>query len=136
MNVQSTIQTLRPYAPLLLRLAFAYELYDAAGHTALHPAEGVPGYAEWLKSLGFPFPLVSAALSAYAEFIGAILMVLGYKTRWAAVVLLINFSLAILVGHVAIGDTYKNAMPAINLFAMSVFLLLNGPGKPSIDEGL
>ncbi|WP_051041064.1 DoxX family protein [Fibrisoma limi] len=136
MNIASTLHKLRPYAPFLLRLAFAYELYDVAGHTALHPTEGVPGYAEWLKSLGFPFPLVSAALSAYAEFLGAILMVLGFKTRWAALALLINFSLAILVAHVAIGDTYKNAMPAINLFAMSVFLLLNGPGKPSIDEGL
>ncbi|GAA4421192.1 hypothetical protein GCM10023187_56930 [Nibrella viscosa] len=127
---------LRPYAPFLLRLAFGYELFDVAGHTALHPAEGIPGYAEWLKSLGFPFPLVSAALSAYAEFIGAILMVIGFKTRWAGAVLAINFAFAILMGHIAIGDTYKNAFPAINLFAMSIFLLLNGPGKPSIDEGV
>lgn len=129
------MQRLRPYAPFLLRLAFGYELYNAAGHTALHPAEGIPGYAEWLKSLGFPFPIVSAALSAYAEFIGAVLMLLGFKTRWAAVILAINFTFALLFGHLAIGDTYQNSFPAINLFAMSIFLLLNGPGKPSIDEG-
>lgn len=126
----------RDYAPFLLRLAFAYELFDAAGHTALHPAEGIPGYAGWLWELGFPFPVVSAILSAYTEFFGALLMVLGWKTRWAALLLAINFVLAIGVGHIAIGDTYKNTFPAINLLAMSVFLLLNGPGKPSIDEGL
>jgi len=126
----------RAYAPLLLRLAFAYQLYDAAGHTALHPAEGLPGYGQWLASLGFPFPVFSAALSAYTEFFGAILMVLGLWTRGAALLLLVNFTLAVIVGHLATGDTYKNTMPALNLLAMSVFLLLNGPGKPSVDEGL
>ncbi|GAA4447969.1 hypothetical protein GCM10023189_05100 [Nibrella saemangeumensis] len=130
------MQRLRPYAPFLLRLAFGYELYDAAGHTALHPTEGLPGYAEWLKSLGFPFPIVSATLSAYAEFVGAILIVIGFKTRWAGAILAINFAFALLFGHLAIGDTYKNTFPALNLFAMSIFLLLNGPGKPSVDEGL
>ncbi|GAB3905428.1 hypothetical protein GCM10028803_36280 [Larkinella knui] len=135
-DLLSRLNRLRPYAPLLLRLAFGYELIDAAGHTALHPSEGIPGYSDWLKSLGFPFPLLSATLSAYAEFLGAILMIIGLWTRWAAFFLLINFGFAVFMGHVAIQDTYKNAFPAINLLAMSVFLLLNGPGKPSIDEGL
>ncbi|MBC3786749.1 DoxX family protein [Spirosoma utsteinense] len=132
----TSLDRFRDYAPFLLRLAFAYELFDAAGHTALHPADGIPGYASWLQELGFPFPVFSALLSAYTEFFGALLMALGWKTRWAALLLAINFILAIAVGHVAIADTYKNTFPAINLLAMSFFLLLNGPGKPSIDEGL
>jgi putative oxidoreductase len=135
-NVLASLDRFRDYAPFLLRLAFAYELFDAAGHTALHPAEGIPGYASWLKDLGFPLPTVSAVLSAYTEFFGAILMVIGWKTRWAAVFLAINFILAIAVAHLATADTYKNSFPAINLLAMSIFLLLNGPGKPSIDKGL
>ncbi|WP_080241066.1 DoxX family protein [Spirosoma rigui] len=126
----------RAYAPFLLRLAFACELFDAAGHTALHPAEGIPGYASWLTDLGFPFPTLSAVLSAYTEFLGALLMVIGWKTRWAALFLTINFMLAVVVAHLATADTYKNSFPAINLLAMSIFLLLNGSGKPSIDEGL
>ncbi|AQG78762.1 DoxX family protein [Spirosoma montaniterrae] len=125
----------RAYAPFLLRLAFGYQLYDAAGHTALHPTDGIPGYADWLRSLGFPLPILSATLSAYTEFLGAVLMIIGWKTRWAALFLAINFMLAIIVGHIAIADTYKNTFPSINLLAMSIFLLLNGPGKPSIDEG-
>jgi putative oxidoreductase len=126
----------RDYAPFLLRLAFAYELFDAAGHTALHPADGIPGYASWLNDLGFPLPTVGAVLSAYTEFFGALLMVVGWKTRWAALFLTINFVLAVAVAHIATADTYKNSFPAVNLLAMSIFLLLNGPGKPSIDEGL
>ena len=126
----------RPYAPLLLRLLCAYKLYDAAGHTALHPTEGITGYADWLKSLGFPLPMASAILSAYTEFIGAILILLGWKTRWTGLALAINFLLAVLVGHLAIGDTFPNTFPALVLLAMSIFLILNGPGKPSIDEGL
>lgn len=124
------------YAPFLLRLAFAWQLLDAAGHTALNPATEIPNYANWLSGLGFPLPTVSAVLSAYTEVIGAILMLVGWKTRWAALFLTINFSLAVIVGHIAIADTYKNSFPSINLLAMSVFLLLNGPGKPSVDEGL
>ena len=135
-DLSARLNRLRPYAPFLLRLAFGYELLDAAGHTALNPSEGILGYADWLKSLGFPLPMVSATLSAYSEFLGAILMIAGLWTRWAAFFLLINFVFAVLMGHIAIQDTYKNALPAINLLAMSVFLLLNGPGKPSFDEGL
>lgn len=126
----------RAYAPFLLRLVCAYRLYDAAGHTALFPAEGIPGYADWLRSLGFPWPTVSAVVSAYTEFFGAILILLGWKTRWAAVLLIVNFALAVLMGHLATGDTYTNTFPSLALLAMSVFLLLSGPGKPSIDEGL
>lgn len=133
-SVFSTLTRFRSYAPFLLRLAFGYQLIDAAGHTALHPSEGIPAYGNWLNDLGFPLPLVSATLSAYAEFLGGILMIIGLWTRWAAFFLLINFVFAVLIGHVMINDTYKNALPAINLLAMSVFLLLNGPGKPSIDE--
>ncbi|GAB3316348.1 hypothetical protein GCM10027299_06450 [Larkinella ripae] len=139
MTLKTTFQPLnrfRPYAPFLLRLAFGYQLFDVVGHTALHPTEGIPGYADWLKSLGFPLPLVSATVSAYTEFFGAILMVVGLWTRWAAFFLMINFIFAVFMGHIVIQDTYKNTFPALNLLAMSVFLLLNGPGKPSIDEGI
>ncbi|GAB3504223.1 hypothetical protein GCM10027341_34240 [Spirosoma knui] len=132
----ATLHRYRAYAPFLLRLAFGYELFDAAGHTALHPTEGIPGYADWLRSLGFPFPVVSAILSAYTESIGAVLLIIGFKTRWAALALGINFAFAIAVAHLATHDTYKNTFPALNLFAMMVFLMLNGPGKPSVDEGL
>ena len=131
-----SIRRFRHYAPFLLRLAFAYQLIDAAGNTALHPATEIPAYAGWLKSLGFPLPVASAVLSAYTEVFGAILMAIGWQTRWAALFLTINFMLAVFVGHVAIGDTYKNTFPSINLLAMGIFLLLNGPGKPSLDEGL
>ncbi|MGF7214458.1 putative oxidoreductase [Spirosoma lacussanchae] len=132
----NSLDRYQAYAPFLIRLVVAYQLFDAAGHTALNPSEGLPGYADWLTSLGFPLPMVSAALSAYTEFIGCILLVLGWKTRWAALFLIINFSLALLVAHVAIGDTFKNTLPALTIWAVSVFLLLNGPGKPSIDEGI
>ena len=63
-------------------------------------------------------------------------MMLGWKTRWAALFLTINFIVAVVAGHIAIADTYKNSFPSINLLAMSIFLLLNGPGKPSVDEGV
>lgn len=126
----------RDYAPFVLRLVCSIRLFAAAGHTALHPSEGLPGYADWLQSLGFPFPMLSAALSAYGEVIGAVLILIGWQTRLAALLLIVNFTLAVLIGHVAIGDSYMDTFPALVILAISWFLLLNGPGKPSVDEGL
>ncbi|OIN59665.1 DoxX family protein [Arsenicibacter rosenii] len=130
------LQRLKDYAPFLLRVVCAWKLYDAAGHTALHPAEGIPGYADWLSTLHFPFPVVAATLSAYTEFLGAISLLLGWKTRWFCIPLVINFILAVIAGHWAIGDSFTNTFPALILLATSLFLGIHGPGKPSIDEGI
>jgi len=51
-------------------------------------------------------------------------------------VLLVNFVLAVAVGHLAVGDSYAATFPALALLATAALLLLNGPGRPSVDEGL
>ena len=86
----------------------------------------------FLDAQGMPLPLFSAVLSVYAQFISGLLFILGWRVRWAALVMIVNFIVAILLVH--LGDSYQGTFPAIMMLAGSIFLLLNGSGKLSLDE--
>ena len=122
----------RDIGVLVIRLAFGFQLVRVSYSNALFPAENIPEFINYLTSLGFPFPTVGAYLAAYTEFIGGILLILGLFTRWAAVFLIINFSVAFGMAHLATHDTYQNTFASVNLLAVSIFLLFNGPGRFSV----
>lgn len=132
----TSLSRFRDVGVLLLRLAFGFQLVKVSYLNALFPAENIPGFINYLTTLGFPFPTIGAYLASYTEFLGGILLLLGLWTRWAAIFLIINFSVAFGMAHMAVNDTYQNTFPSLNLLAVSIFLLLNGPGRFSIDERL
>jgi putative oxidoreductase len=80
--------------------------------------------------LGFPFPGVFAVSSALSESLGAVLVMLGFGTRGAAVVLAINFAVAT-VSEAAKGDSYE--LPAL-YFLIALVLALTGAGRWSLDR--
>jgi len=90
-------------------------------------------FKSYLTSLGFPLPGMGIYVSTYVEFLGGFLLILGLYTRWVSAVVAFNFLLAVLFAHLAVGDSYANTMPALNLLVVSVILFLNGPGKYSLD---
>ncbi len=126
----------RDVGVLILRLAFGFQLIKVSYLNALFPAENISQFINYLTTLGFPFPTIGAYLASYTEFLGGILLILGLWTRWAAIFLIINFSFAFGMAHLAVNDTYQNTFPSANLLAVSIFLILNGPGRFSIDERL
>lgn len=130
----ASLARFRNYAPFLLRLSFGFQLVYFAQQYIVDAGK-MQEFTRYLASLHFPVPPVMAHLAVYAECIGGILMMLGWKTRWAAAVLAFNFTIAVLFAHAVTGDTYAHSYPALHLLAMSIFLLINGPGKPSVDEG-
>ena len=81
-------------------------------------------FSEFLANFGFPIPLVSAVVSVYAQFICGILFIIGFQVRIAAVIMICNFIIALLMVHT--GDTYPGAFPAIMMLAGSLYLLFNG----------
>ncbi|QHV99624.1 DoxX family protein [Spirosoma endbachense] len=135
MNLAS-LYRFRSIGPLILRLAFGFQLIKVSYPYAFSPDKKMPEFMSYLTSLGFPFPTIGAYLSVYTELIGGILLLLGLWTRWASTLLIINFSIAVGMAHLAINDTYQNTFPSVNLLAVCIFLLFNGPGKPSLDEGI
>lgn len=79
-------------------------------------------------------PELSLILAAFAEGICSILVIAGYYTRFAALILMINMSVAFLFVHItqSFGDM-ELALVYLLLFT-SIFLL--GPGKLSLDSKL
>jgi putative oxidoreductase len=129
------MKNLRDYAPFLLRLAFGGQLIYYVWPNIFNYAK-MQEFAAYLTTLHFPVPIVMAFIAAYIEFIGGILMIVGWQTRIAGVLLTLNFLIVVLVAHVLPGDTYANTRDSLHQLAVAVFLLLNGPGKPSVEKGV
>lgn len=122
---------LAPYAPLFIRLAFGFHLiqYRYAEVFALTVASG---NADWLRSMGMPFPYFMSWLNILAEFLGGLSFIIGFKVRIFAVALIINFVVALLLVH--LNNPYKESFEAIQLLAVSSFFLFSGAGKLSLDQ--
>lgn len=91
-------------------------------------------FAGFLAQNGFPAPLFNAHLSAYAQFICGLLILVGAATRPAAAVMVINFLVALWMVHRDLPFS-ANISPLAMLFG-SVLLLFHGPGAYSVDAAL
>ena len=123
----------RAVGPLLFRLFLGAVLVWGTQDNVLH-AERMLEFRDFLAANGFPAPLASAYLSAYAQFICGILIVLGLLTRWAALVMIINFVVALLKVHLSLPFSATIAPLAMLLGAL--LLLFEGGGRWSVDEAL
>jgi putative oxidoreductase len=89
-------------------------------------------FQHFLEAQSFPFPLFCAVLSVYAQLICGLLFLIGLFTRPAALIMVVNFVIAILMIHA--GGPYPPAVPAIAMLSCSLFLLFHGPGKWSVGK--
>lgn len=90
-------------------------------------------FRDFLGQHGFPLPLLCAVLSVAAQFIAGVLFIIGYLTREAAAVMVVNFLVALFGVHVAQGHPYPATFPALFMLAASLSLLFSGPGALAID---
>jgi putative oxidoreductase len=74
----------------------------------------------------------SLFLTVIGEFICPILIIIGFKTRWAAVPAALVMLVAGLVHHSA--DPFGTKEKALLFFVVFVSIMLLGPGKYSIDK--
>lgn len=115
----------------LVRLAFGFRLMYGTQDNILS-WDRMLEFEEFLAANGFPIPLVSAVVSVYLQFIAGLAWIVGFKVRLFALLMILNFSIALLMVHV--GDTYLSAAPAIHLLIVSVLLLTIGGGKYGFDR--
>lgn len=91
------------------------------------------------KAANFPDPIgigpaASLALAAFAEFVCALLVVFGFKTRWAAIPVVITMLVAALVFHAS--DPFEQKEHPL-LFAIPFLALaFTGAGRFSVDDWL
>ena len=97
---------------------------------------GLQNVVGMMERMEVPAPQTMAAASAGAEFFGGLALILGWRTRLAALALLINHAVAIRKVHWEKGIFGQGgAELALAFFGAFLTLFLAGPGKLSLDRG-
>lgn len=95
----SRLQYLDGMAPLALRLYLVPVLWIAG----TNKIAGMNSTIEWFGNtewgLGLPFPTLLAYLAAYTEAIGALLLLIGFATRWISIPLMVTMLVAVFAVH-------------------------------------
>lgn len=91
-------------------------------------------FSKFLETNDFPLPLISAVVSVYVQFLGSILILVGFKIRWASFILVINLIVALVCVHFRAGDTIEGMTPALAMLFGCLTLLFTGADKISLDS--
>jgi putative oxidoreductase len=114
-------------------------IFLTSGFNKITGFEGTVGY---IASKGLPLPQVGAIIAIVCELGGGILLAIGYKARWAALVLAV-FTLAagiLFHDYWALSDAAQIAQNKINFWknvAITGGMLMAfafGPGRYSVDK--
>ena len=109
-KLESWFETNRGAGIFLLRLFIGLRLFYGVIDNVLS-WDRMLEFSEFLRSQGFPIAIVSAIVSVYAQFVCSILILLGYKIRLAAAIMIINFLIALVMVHR--NDSVEGMTPAL-----------------------
>jgi putative oxidoreductase len=117
---------------LLVRLFVGYFFLETGWGKIHNLDDFAERFAEW----GIPAPAFNAPLSAWTEFLGGLLIVLGLFTRLASIPLFINMLVATLAVRLkkvgGLDDFVELDEP---LYALTfLWLFFSGPGRVSLDH--
>jgi len=125
------LDRLQPLAPLALRLVLGAVMIGHGYGKVFHG--GLAQHVHRVASLGLPGWL--AYLSAFTEFFGGILVIIGVLTRFVSLLILIDMAVAIWKVH------WKNGMFAkggyefpLTLATIAFVLILFGAGPIGLDS--
>lgn len=95
------------------------------------------GSQQYMAMYGMPMTAFLLVVAIIIEVIGSLMIIFGYKTKWAALVLVIYLIPVTLVFHTKFSDVVQMTMFWKNLGLMGglLYLYFFGPGAFSIDEG-
>lgn len=108
------------------------------GASALILTHGFPKFQKLLSGnfeFGDPLGLGSSPslfLAIIGEFICPILVIIGFKTRWAAVPTAITMAVAAFIVHAS--DPFNVKEKALLFLTLFIAIILLGPGKFSVDK--
>jgi putative oxidoreductase len=133
----ATAVTVSPALPLLGRTLIA-ALFLVAG---VRKALAFAGTAGYFTKLGLPAPEIMTALAIAIEIGGGALLILGWRTRWVAWLLILFTVVATYLGHkfwLADAAQYGNQLNHFlkNVAVVGGLLMLTafGPGRASADR--
>ncbi len=129
------LEKYKSYSPIFIRIIFLLYFILAVKAEVYTPSV-IEKFAESLVKINIPAPIFFAYLGSWSVFVAYIMIIIGWKVRLAAIPVIIYFLVAVFLFHVNSGHGIRETMSATVLLVMGCFLLLNGAGKPSIDEGI
>lgn len=132
------METLNRVGPLLGRILIAF-IFIFAGYGKVTGFEGTVGY---IASKGIPLPQLAAIGAIIIELGGGVMMVIGWKARWAAAAMFVFTLLAALIFHnfwAAAADQAQNQMihfmKNISMLGGLLYVIVHGSGPLSVDKG-
>lgn len=125
------LNSLQPCGALLMRLVLGISM-AIHGYQKVIPHGALNHYTHYIASLGIPYWL--GYVSAFTEFIGGILLIIGFLTRLASALVAINMLVAFFYVGIHQGFGIYNYILALG--AIAVMLLFYGAGVLSLDRRL
>ena len=123
-------------AMLIGRILLAL-IFLVAGWRKLMAVAGTAGY---FAKLGFPMPEVMAWVAIVIELGGAILLIVGWQTRWAALLLALFTVIAAFAAHrfwefdaAQQANQMNHFLKNLAIVGGMIILAATGPGALSVD---
>jgi putative oxidoreductase len=118
-------------ALLLLRaMVGAFLIWGVADN--ITSAERMAEFEAFLTKFGFAAPALMARLSVWAQFAVGLAFIAGFLTRWAGIVCVINFIVAIVMVDAQGG--IRASFPSACLVGIGLYLATHGAGRFGIDH--
>ena len=93
----------------------------------------------FLTALSCPFPAAAAPLSVWAQFLMGVLLIPGFLTRWAGLLLAVNFLVAVALIAPSQGifpDVTRELFGPMMCVLAGLILTTQGAGRWSVDNWL
>ena len=102
----------------------------------------IAGTVTYLGRLGVPSPQIVAWVVAIFEVVAGLMVLVGFRTRWAAFALAVFTGVTIYLAHpfwnvpsAQYMNQFNHAMKNIAIIGGLLLLAVHGPGRFSIDGG-
>lgn len=89
-------------------------------------------FVGFLAGLNCPLPEIAARLSVWAQFAVGVLLIPGLLTRWAGILLAVNFIVAVTL-IAPTGASLRDLYPPAVLIFIGALFATHGPGRLSAD---
>jgi putative oxidoreductase len=135
----SPLSRLASLAPLAVRVIAGIIMLAHGWQKLTEMGPGNIG-GQMLAGLGVPLPVFTGYVVTLVELIGGILLIVGFLSRLAALLLTIDLVIAILLVKVNVGflsgSSGTGAELDLALIAGFLVILFAGPGRLSVDHAL
>lgn len=129
----SSAQRFGDFALLLLRIFVGVFLVWGVWDNISSSVE-MNRFVEFLRAHGFPSPKLMAPLSVYVQAAIGLCFIFGLFTRWAGILCVINFAVAIFMVDSLEGP--RGVFPSGCLVFIGLYLATHGAGLFSMDSAL